>query len=495
MSAALLLSWITLSTVTSGLIAVVAVLVTRVVGRAVPARVVWGGALVAVALATATQPLRQGAPPMPTTSATVPVGPVAIAPPDARLRSRLPRLVHAPAAALDAALDALLAAAQAVGHRLPSPVARLTQVAWPLSSGLLVLVLLVSYRRQRALVRRCERGAIAGVPVCLSETTGPVVIGLVDPAIVVPRWLLERSDEEQRLVVAHEAAHVAARDPQLLLLACVLAVLMPWNAAAWFLLARLRLAIELDGDARVLASGTTPWRYGQLLIELSAMMPSPRGASAAPAFSHRASHLERRLLMMTSRPTGARLVRRTAALALGSSAILTACGAELPTAGELQGMDVAKAEARIGRVVAIDTARTEFVVDGRKVDAREARALAADSIAEIQVKRAGDAAGQIRITTRQVSVPADRGEVSPALTITVRTGAGWEKQESGVSLKPDSAGPEPLFLVDGRRMSKSEIDKLSPSSIASVRVLKASTAVEKYGADASNGVVEIVRRK
>ena len=158
-------------------------------------------------------------------------------------------------------------------------------------------------------------------------------------------------------------------------------------------------------------------------------------------------------------------------------------------------MDVAKAEARIGRVVAIDTARTEFVVDGRKVDAREARALAADSIAEIQVKRAGDAAGQIRITTRQVSVPADRGEVSPALTITVRTGAGWEKQEAGVSLKPDPAGPEPLFLVDGRRMSKSEIDKLSPSSIASVRVLKASTAVEKYGADASNGVVEIVRRK
>lgn len=198
--------------------------------------------------------------------------------------------------------------------------------------------------------------------------------------------------------------------------------------------------------------------------------------------------------MMTSRPTGARLVRRTAALALGSSAILTACGAQLPTAGELQGMDVAKAEARIGRVVAIDTARTEFVVDGRKVDAREARALAADSIAEIQVKRAGDAAGQIRITTRQVSVPADRGEVS-ALTITVRTGEGWEKQELGVFVKPDSAGPEPLFLVDGRRMSKSEIDKLSPSSIASVRILKASTAVEKYGADASNGVVEIVRRK
>src|SRR6185437_11553457 len=74
---------------------------------------------------------------------------------------------------------------------------------------------------ERTLIAPVERGllalrahasprvnATAGVPVRVSPTLGPVVIGVTRPEIVVPAWLLERGDAEQRLAVAHEREHV-----------------------------------------------------------------------------------------------------------------------------------------------------------------------------------------------------------------------------------------------------------------------------------------------
>ena len=48
-----------------------------------------------------------------------------------------------------------------------------------------------------------------------------------------------------------EASH--GRDPLVLHAAALLALVTPWNLALWWLNRRLRLAVELDCDARVLA--------------------------------------------------------------------------------------------------------------------------------------------------------------------------------------------------------------------------------------------------
>lgn len=50
---------------------------------------------------------------------------------------------------------------------------------------------------------------------------------------------------------------------------------------------------------------------------------------------------------------------------------------------------------------------------------------------------------------------------------------------------------QPLFLVDGKELSKTEIDKIDPSTIESINVLKGDTAASKYGKKGLNGVVEI----
>jgi hypothetical protein len=385
-------------------------------------------------------------------------------------------------------------------------------------SMIIGVVLLASYRRQRALLQRAERRPVAGTMVHVSERTGPAVIGAAEPAIVVPQWLLERSEEEQRLVVTHEAAHIAAYDPQLLLAGCAVVALMPWNPAAWFALARLRLAIELDCDARVLARGTNTRKYGQLLIELSAAVPSPAIPVGAPAFSFRPSHLERRLRTMTARPARFLAARQLSAALIGAAALITACGAELPTAADLQGMDVAKAEQRIGQAIRLDSAQTEYLVNGKVVEARIARGVSADSIATINVRKRGDKLNEIEIVTKGrpigkiVEVPVGSVATSePGVQI-----AAVKKAEGlvaggaakSVTLRVDStsAGPssaikfagsgaKPLIYIDGVLTDEAAMKKLSPDTIERIEVVKGAAAAAVYGPTASGGVIQVYLKK
>jgi len=62
--------------------------------------------------------------------------------------------------------------------------------------------------------------------------------------------------------------------------------------------------------------------------------------------------------------------------------------------------------------------------------------------------------------------------------------------EPGKTSVSTSENP-PLFMVDGKEMSKAEAYKIDPSSIESINVLKNKTATDKYGKKAANGAVEI----
>jgi beta-lactamase regulating signal transducer with metallopeptidase domain len=53
----------------------------------------------------------------------------------------------------------------------------------------------------------------------------------------------------------------------------------------------------------------------------------------------------------------------------------------------------------------------------------------------------------------------------------------------------------PLFILDGKEITKEDMEKVSPENIASVNVWKGDKAVEKYGEKAKDGVVEITTKK
>src|SRR2546428_771335 len=93
----------------------------------------------------------------------------------------------------------------------------------------------------------------AGRAVLVSVNVGPAVAGLWRSQVVLPEWALRLGEGERRLMLTHEDEHVRARDPWLLAAAAAAVVLAPWNPVVWWQVRRLRLVVEMDCDARVLA--------------------------------------------------------------------------------------------------------------------------------------------------------------------------------------------------------------------------------------------------
>ncbi len=179
------------------------------------------------------------------------------------------------------------------GHRRRE---RLIVWLWASSAALagsIVMVGVVQFRRQR---RTWRRGMVAGVPAWIAPDAGPAVFGVFRPQIVVPEWLLKASLDTQRYVMAHERAHVHAGDSRLLTLSTILVLLVPWNPLLWWHSHRLRLAIEVDCDRRVLRSGFDMKRYAEVLIQFGLRRASLLGATAS--ISESPSTLERRITLM-----------------------------------------------------------------------------------------------------------------------------------------------------------------------------------------------------
>ena len=177
--------------------------------------------------------------------------------------------------------------------------------------------------------RRTWRSAtVEGEPVLLARSVGPAVVGAVRPEIVVPEWSLELAHEQRALMIEHERQHVRARDPLVLHAAAMIVMVAPWNVALWWLNRRLRLAVELDCDARVLAAGRDVRAYGTLLLDVCSRRRGP-SAAFAPALLERTSSLTRRILAMHPRPV--RYVKSKAALGAAASLAVVVLACDMPT--------------------------------------------------------------------------------------------------------------------------------------------------------------------
>jgi TonB family protein len=171
---------------------------------------------------------------------------------------------------------------------------------WIAASALLLWRLiygLIALQRTRASWKPSQ---VDGMAVHLSENVGPAVVGLRRMDVVLPEWILSLDASLREIVLRHEDEHRRAGDPYLLFGAAVATVLMPWNLAVWFQARRLRLAVEMDCDARVLRAHPVPERYGMLILTI-AQRRSTAPARFAPMLSEPATNLERRILAMRNR--------------------------------------------------------------------------------------------------------------------------------------------------------------------------------------------------
>lgn len=167
---------------------------------------------------------------------------------------------------------------------------------WVGGSVVTMLLLAAASLRLGALVRRSAPAAFGAGDSVVSERLGPAVVGFLHPRIVVPRWIADGDPALRALVLRHERAHVAARDHLILLGGLLTVALAPWNVALWWQLRRLRAAIEIDCDARVVASGTDAAAYSEAL--LTVRQHSAAAPIGAVTLTEPMSEIERRIRTM-----------------------------------------------------------------------------------------------------------------------------------------------------------------------------------------------------
>jgi len=202
--------------------------------------------------------------------------------------------------------------------------------AWCALSALLLLRLTRSVLTLRRTRGMWESADLDGTSVRLSKNVGPAVIGLRSMDVVLPEWILSLDAPLRAIVLRHEEEHRSARDPYLLFGAAIAVALMPWNPALWFHARRLRLAIELDCDARVLRAHPSTERYGMLMLTI-AQRRSVGPTLFSPMLTEPTTLLERRILAM--RPATRRLARVTVygGSALAVAALAFACSLQSDT--------------------------------------------------------------------------------------------------------------------------------------------------------------------
>jgi beta-lactamase regulating signal transducer with metallopeptidase domain len=264
------------------------------------------------------------------------------------------------------ALHDLLAAARVRLSGWDGPLLAL----WALAAAFLAGVLTHASLEGRRLRHGLEPRDVAGSTVLLTHGVGPSAVGIGRPAILLPSWALELDEALLTLVLRHEREHVDALDPALLLLALLGVVLLPWHLPLWWSWGRLRLAIEVDCDRRVLRAHPGVRRYAQLLLLTAQRAPEVPWASravvtvAAPLRPH-ASHLAQRISAMTH-PRTSRLLLR-AALAAPGVVALAALLLALPTPRQARAQQAAAQERAIVRLTSVgsfdwDPERTSILV-------------------------------------------------------------------------------------------------------------------------------------
>lgn len=392
---------------------------------------------------------------------------------------------------------------------------------WLGFSALALLVFAAGSVRLGRARRRWRASRVCGVRVLVSRRSGPAVLGVLRPTIVVPDWLVTSAAGVRRMVVLHEGEHVRAQDSRLLALGCMVVAAAPWNPALWWMLVRLRAAIELDCDRRVLHRVADPGVYGAMLLGAA------RRASRLPfavALKQPRSLMERRILAMTRiRPR----FRSGRAVALAGAAAICAIGAytleaPAPLAALDMGLPVVTAvpqEAAQEVTVALPAAAARElrdagslllpglglrvrlgpgvrVIEGTPAEGAEPLMIVDDLIVGSGYFAPGDVLA-LDPQSRIASVDVIKGGSDVALVgraiVRVHTRASpverpvraeLPRAEREVVIRAEPTAPQaaPILVVDGVVLGRgADASGLDPAQIDRIEVIRGAEAVRRYG--------------
>ncbi|MFI5231783.1 MAG: M56 family metallopeptidase, partial [Gemmatimonadales bacterium] len=222
---------------------------------------------------------------------------------------------------------------------------------WVVASTAILLRLARTHRALGRMAASARQANMDGYEVLVTEAVGPAVVGVAAPRIAVPSWLAELDAPMRDLVLRHEREHCRARDTALLWLGEVAVALVPWNVAVRWQVRRLRLALELDCDARTLRGSGASTTYGKLLLLIAQRQHISR---LAPMLAESNSHLEERINAMTTTKAANRTLKAALLGGVAVVVIVAACS-------EATGSDLIGPQPASGRLFSRQTARKPIV--------------------------------------------------------------------------------------------------------------------------------------
>lgn len=252
-----------------------------------------------------------------------------------------------------------------------------------------------------------------------------------------------------REILLHESAHIRKRHSLDLLVADLCTWLQWFNPAAWLLKRELQTVHEYEADAEVIDQGIDARQYQLLLIKRSV---GSKFYCVTNHFNH--NKLNKRITMMLKKKSKRKATWKY--LYVIPVALCTVTVFARPEVSE-----------RLDEIASTDLLAMLDKVDSQSATDQSQMVITA-------------ASNSNQTNTLNVNID-ESGDSSQGNKLKINI------TENGKPASMDSA----LCIVDGKKVSREEIDKLSPDQIKSVTVLKGKMAVEKYGDEAKGGALLI----
>jgi len=163
-----------------------------------------------------------------------------------------------------------------------------------------------------------------------SRVSGPVVVGIFKPMILLPPALLSgMSAQELEAVLAHELAHIRRHDLIINLFQRLIEAVLFFHPAIWYVSRRVSAERENCCDDLVMKNGCDRLTYAQALLRAAELTQSTRhgglqSATALAATGHNLSEFKRRLLRVVGQPND-QTPRLTRSGVCGFSLIMLMC--------------------------------------------------------------------------------------------------------------------------------------------------------------------------
>lgn len=252
-----------------------------------------------------------------------------------------------------------------------------------------------------------------------------------------------------REILLHESAHIRKRHSLDLLVADLCTWLQWFNPAAWLLKRELQTVHEYEADAEVIDQGIDARQYQLLLIKRSV---GSKFYCVTNHFNH--NKLNKRITMMLKKKSNRKATWKY--LYVIPVALCTVTVFARPEVSE-----------RLDEIASTDLLAMLDQDDSQS----------ATDQSQMVISAAGNS-GQTSTMNINIDESKD-SSLGNKLKINIT--------ENGKPSSMDSA----LYIVDGKKVSREELDKLSAEQIKSVVVLKGKAAVEEYGDEAQRGVLLI----